>query len=58
VQVHKLVTLGTVEERIDEMITRKRELAQRVVGTGEAWLTELSTDELRDLIALRPGKVA
>ena len=58
VQVHKLVTLGTVEERIDEMITRKRELAQRVVGTGEAWLTELSTDELRDLIALRPGEVA
>ncbi|HVE25338.1 MAG TPA: C-terminal helicase domain-containing protein, partial [Sporichthya sp.] len=57
VQVHKLVTLGTVEERIDEMITRKRELAQRVVGTGEAWLTELSTDELRDLIALRPGEV-
>jgi hypothetical protein len=40
------------------MITRKRELAQRVVGTGEAWLTELSTDELRDLIALRPGDVA
>jgi SNF2 family DNA or RNA helicase len=58
VQVHKMVTLGTVEERIDEMITRKRELAQRVVGTGEAWLTELSTDELRDLIALRPGAVA
>ncbi|MGI8984156.1 MAG: DEAD/DEAH box helicase, partial [Acidimicrobiales bacterium] len=58
VQVHKLVTLGTVEERIDEMITRKRELAQRVVGTGEAWLTELSTDELRELIALRPGDVA
>ena len=57
VQVHKLVTLGTVEERIDEMITRKRDLAQRVVGTGEAWLTELSTDELRDLIALRPGGV-
>jgi len=58
VQVHKLVTLGTVEERIDEMITRKRELAQRVVGTGEAWLTELSTDELRDLIALRPEDLA
>ena len=57
VQVHKLVTLGTVEERIDEMITRKRDLAQRVVGTGEAWLSELSTDELRDLIALRPGGV-
>ena len=57
-QVHKLVTRGTVEERIDEMISRKRDLAERVVGTGEAWLTELSTDELRDLVALRPGDVA
>ena len=53
VQVHKLVTIGTVEERIDEMITRKRELAQRVVGSGEDWLTELSTEELRDLVSLR-----
>jgi len=58
VQVHKLVTLGTVEERIDEMITRKRDLARRVVGTGEAWLSELSTDELRDLVSLRAVEVA
>ena len=57
VQVHKLVTSGTVEERIDEMITRKRDLAQRVVGTGEDWLTELSTDDLRDLVALRASDV-
>ncbi|MEW6152390.1 MAG: DEAD/DEAH box helicase [Actinomycetota bacterium] len=55
VQVHKLVTAGTVEERIDEMINRKRALAGKVVGTGEEWLTELSTDELRDLVALRSG---
>jgi len=53
VQVHKLVTSGTIEERIDEMISAKRDLADRVVGTGEDWLTELSTDELRDLVALR-----
>jgi SNF2 family DNA or RNA helicase len=53
VQVHKLVTAGTVEERIDEMIDAKRVLAERVVGTGEDWLTELSTDQLRDLVALR-----
>ena len=39
VLVHKLVCAGTVEERIDEMITRKRALAERVVGTGEDWLT-------------------
>jgi SNF2 family DNA or RNA helicase len=57
VQVHKLVTAGTVEERIDEMITAKRELAQRVVGTGEDWLTELSTDDLRQLVSLRDEEV-
>ena len=53
VQVHKLVCAGTLEERIDELITSKRALAQRVVGTGEAWLTELSTADLRDVISLR-----
>lgn len=52
VQVHKLVSSGTVEERIDELITAKRDLAARVVGTGEQWLTELSTAELRSLVAL------
>lgn len=52
VLVHKLVSTGTVEERIDAMITAKRALAERVVGTGEQWITELSTDELRDTIAL------
>lgn len=56
VQVHKLVTSGTVEERIDEMITAKRDLAQRVVGAGEDWLTELSTTELAELVALRDSE--
>lgn len=50
---HKLVSSGTIEERIDEMITSKRALAQKVVGAGEQWITELSTQELRDVIALR-----
>ncbi len=53
VQVHKLVCRGTLEERIDELITRKLALAEQVVGGGESWLTELSTDELRDLLLLR-----
>ena len=53
--VHRLVSAGTVEERIDEMISRKRDLAERVVGTGEAWLTDLSTDDLRAAVALRPS---
>ncbi|MCD1260035.1 DEAD/DEAH box helicase [Paenibacillus athensensis] len=53
VQVHKLVTLGTLEERIDEMIERKMGLSQQIVGNGENWITELSTDELRELFTLR-----
>ena len=55
--VHKLVSAGTVEERIDEMIASKRELAERVLGSGEDWMTELSTDQLRDLVALRPTDI-
>ncbi|HEY5855026.1 MAG TPA: DEAD/DEAH box helicase [Aldersonia sp.] len=52
VQVRKLVCVGTVEERIDAMLTGKQELADLAVGTGENWVTELSTDELRDLLRL------
>ncbi len=53
VQVHKFVCSGTLEERIDEMIEQKTELAENVVGSGEQWLTELSTDQLREVLALR-----
>ncbi|MBP1990876.1 DEAD/DEAH box helicase [Paenibacillus eucommiae] len=53
VQVHKFVSLGTLEERIDEMLARKLELAEDIVGTGDKWITELSTDHLRDLLTLR-----
>jgi SNF2 family DNA or RNA helicase len=52
VQVHRLVTRGTLEERVDELLTRKRALADAVLGRGEAALTELSDDELRELVAL------
>jgi SNF2 family DNA or RNA helicase len=52
VQVHKMVTIGTLEERIDRMLIEKRELAEQVVGAGETWLTEMSDDELRELLAL------
>ena len=57
VQVRTFICTGTIEERVDEMIERKRALAQSVVGTGEDWLTELSTEELRDLFALDPKAV-
>ena len=53
VQVHKFVTTGTLEEMIDDMIESKKNLAQAIVGSGENWLTELSTHELRELVRLR-----
>ena len=52
VQVHKFICAGTLEDRIDEMIDRKRELAEQVVGAGEGWLTELSNDDLRNVLTL------
>jgi SNF2 family DNA or RNA helicase len=58
VQVHKFVCLGTLEERIDALLEKKRNLADRVIGSGEEWLTELSTDALRDLFALSREAVA
>ena len=39
------------------MIREKRGLAARIVGSGEAWLTELSTGQLRELFALEAGAV-
>ncbi len=58
VQVRKFVCTGTLEERIDQMIEQKRELAEKVIGTGEGWITEMSTDELRDLFTLRADALA
>lgn len=53
VQVHKFVTTGTLEEMIDDMIESKKGLAQAIVGSGENWLMEMNTDELRRVVALR-----
>jgi SNF2 family DNA or RNA helicase len=58
VQVRKFVCVGTLEERIDSMIEEKKALAERIVGTGEGWLTELSVDDLRQVIALSPEAVS
>jgi SNF2 family DNA or RNA helicase len=57
VQVHTLVCLGTLEERIDRLLTDKGVLAERVVGNGEGWLTTLSTTELRELLSLAPEAI-
>ncbi|UFQ15014.1 MULTISPECIES: DEAD/DEAH box helicase [Streptomyces] len=54
VQVHRLITEGTVEDRVAELLAAKRALADAVLGEGgESALTELSDAELADLVALR-----
>ncbi len=53
VQVHRLIAEGTVEDRIAELLEAKRALADAVLGTGEAPLTELTDRELADLVSLR-----
>ena len=53
VHAHKLVCSGTVEEGINALIRGKRDLAERVISSGEHALSQLSTEELRQLIQLR-----
>jgi SNF2 family DNA or RNA helicase len=57
VQVHKFVCTGTLEEKIHDMIESKKQLAEQVVGAGEDWLTELDTDQLRNLLLLDRNSV-
>lgn len=57
VLVHKFVCQGTVEELIDTMIASKKDLAERIVGSGEDWIAGLSVDELKDAFALREDAV-
>lgn len=58
VQVYKLVSAGTVEEKIDRLLEQKRALASKVVSGGEQWITELDGDALRELFALSDDAVA
>jgi SNF2 family DNA or RNA helicase len=57
VQVYKFVVAGTLEERIHELIESKQALAENIVGSGEDWLTDISADELRKLLALRMDEI-
>ena len=57
VQVYKFVCTGTVEEQISEMIEQKQEVADSIVGTGEQWITELSTRDLKKILRLQKGAV-
>ncbi|MFG2845141.1 DEAD/DEAH box helicase [Kitasatospora sp. NPDC048296] len=53
VQAHRLIAEGTVEDRIAELLKRKKDLAEAVLGGGEAALTELTDAELAELVELR-----
>ncbi|MEO1124184.1 MAG: DEAD/DEAH box helicase [Cyanobacteria bacterium J06639_16] len=55
--VHKFVAMGTLEERIDQMIEDKKKLAGAIVGSDESWLTELDNDAFKQLIALNKSAI-
>ena len=55
VQVHRFLAEGTMEDRIAQVIASKRDLVERVVGHGEAWITQLSDDDLTELVRLGGG---
>jgi SNF2 family DNA or RNA helicase len=55
--VHKFVTLGTLEERIDQTIENKKKMAGSIVGTDESWLTELDNESFKQLITLNKQAV-
>lgn len=58
VHVHKLISIGTLEERIDEMIERKRMITEQVIGQGNGWVTEMNDEQVYDLIRLRKKVLA
>ena len=53
VQVYKMITAGTLEESIQDILDGKMQLAGAIVGEGEGWLTELSPEQLADLMSYR-----
>jgi len=55
VMVHRLITLGTFEEKIDEMLKAKKELANLAVYEGEKIITELSDNEIYEIFTLSSG---
>lgn len=55
--VHKFLTIGTLEERIDQMIEDKKKLAGSIVGADESWLTELDNEAFKQLITLNRSAV-
>ncbi len=58
VQVHKFVCIGTIEDRIDKLLAEKSALAKHIVGSGDEWLTSLTTSELREYLMLSTEDVS
>jgi len=58
VQVHKFVCIGTIEDRIDQLLMEKSALSDQIVGSGDEWLTGLSTTELREYLTLKDDQDA
>jgi non-specific serine/threonine protein kinase len=53
VMVHKLVASGTIEEKIDEVLSGKSELSEKVLESGAAkWITEMNNSDLLDMMRL------
>ncbi len=52
VQIHRMITEGTVEDKIAVLLEEKRSLASAIVGSGEGWISDLSDTELAELVAL------
>ncbi|MCB2314158.1 DEAD/DEAH box helicase [Clostridium tagluense] len=57
VHVHKFICMGTLEEKIDEMLERKQALAESIVSTNENWISEMNNDELRELFILEHDNI-
>jgi SNF2 family DNA or RNA helicase len=53
VMVHRMITKGTLEEKIDDMLRSKKQLANLTVANGEKWIGELSDKEIKDLVKLK-----
>lgn len=57
VQVHKFVCSGTLEEKINDILESKKLLAEQTINMAEDWLTDLDTDQLRNLLVLERNAV-
>ncbi|MBR8830480.1 MAG: RNA polymerase-associated protein RapA [Chroococcopsis gigantea SAG 12.99] len=57
VQVHKFISTGTLEEKINDIIESKKQLADQTIDAGENWLTQLDTNQLRNLLLLDRSRI-